>query len=184
MPAFKPHGVEVARVPMNELSSDPLIRSYRTWRAWCGDRSAPEWRDVDLMALPPPVLPLMSVVDVLDGGRDYRYRYWGSRLTELFGRDETGSLLSDHVVVESGELRTGQFDTVVNEVGPALFVTKFLKFKGIAAEKVNLRLPVCDMPGEVTKILTICAVSPNILRRGYNLAEYLDGNWAGEIRSF
>jgi len=183
MAVFKPHGVEVKSLPLDAMKSDPLKRALQIWNGWCRDRPAPTWREVDLIAFPPTLLPLMTVVDVLEGGRDYRYRFWGSQLTGLFGRDETGSLLSENTITESGELRMRQFMEVVQEVRPALFVTAFMKTQQVAAEKMNLRLPVCDAPGMVSKIITLSTMMPNQIANTTKLTEHLSLLWNGEAAS-
>jgi hypothetical protein len=42
-----------------------------------------------------PQLPYILLVDVLDGGRDFRYRLIGSRLQPSFRSPATGSLMSE-----------------------------------------------------------------------------------------
>lgn len=180
MAVFSPHGVEVRHLPLDAMTSEPLINAYHIWQGWCRGRTAPTWRDVELVAFPPALLPLMTVVDVLDNGNDYRYRYWGSHLTGLFGRDETGSLLSEHGVKPSGEIRMRQFSEVVREARPTLFVTAFMKTQQVAAEKVNLRLPVCDTPDLVTKIITLSMIMPNQITNTTALAEHLSEIWKDE----
>lgn len=164
-------------MPLDAMNSELLLEAYQTWQGWCGARRAPTWRDVDLIAFPPALLPLMTVVDVLDNGDDYRYRYWGSQLTGLFGRDETGSLLSAHGVSRSGEIRMLQFSQVVREAQPTLFVTAFMKTQQVAAEKINLRLPVCDVPDLVSKIITLSTIKPSKITSPTALAEHLSEIW-------
>ncbi len=174
MGVFKPHGINVARLPLGDLQPEHLAAALSIWRAWCGTRTAPQWRDVDLVAFPPELVSLMTVVDVIDGGQDYRYRYWGSQLTELFGREETGTLLSKHSVAQSGDIRNEQFDAVVHEIAPVLYRTTFMRAEGLAVQKTNLRLPVCDTPDAVTKIISLCTITPNVLNFGDDLAEYME----------
>jgi len=127
---------------------------------------------VQLYVLPAEVLPLATVVDVLDGGRDFRYRYWGTELSDLFGREETGLLLSKHAVHASGKLRFDQFGRVVAERKPQFYVTVFERTEGVLAEKMNLRMPLCAGDGRVDKILTLSSLRRIGLKMDEDLSAY------------
>lgn len=175
---FKPHGIRLQSLPLNSLDSDLLKTALVVWEAWRGEREAPLWENVDLSEVPAPLLPMMAVVDVLDGGREFKYRFWGSLLTNMFGRDETGTLLSEHEVSESGEIRTRQYLDVVENFQPMLFMTVFNKSEGLMAEKLNLRLPIADQSNQVTKIITLSTLRRAQLRDHEDLKDY----WLGQLR--
>ena len=44
----------------------------------------------DLMKVPPGILRTTHVVDVLNEGREFRYRFWGSGFRDYLGYDGTG----------------------------------------------------------------------------------------------
>lgn len=84
------------------------------WQKKRGATPYPAWRDVSLMDLW-QFADSMTVKDVIDGGRDFRNRYWGSRLTayigvegtgrthsEMFGADDEGHFFTYRRVVEGG----------------------------------------------------------------------------------
>jgi hypothetical protein len=177
MAEFKPHGTRLLSLPLKELKSDDLRFALDLWRGWCGDRDAPVWDDVSLSTFPPKLLPMATVVDVIDGGKDFKYRYWGSELSRLFKREETGVLLSEHVVNQSGHIRFSQFWEVVVQVRPLLFMTIFERIEGVMAEKLNLRLPVVDDLGAVDKIISLSVMD----RVGIQDFEDLSDHWQAEI---
>ena len=177
MAEFKPHGTRLLSLPLNELKSDDLRSALDLWRGWCGDRDAPVWDDVSLSTFPPKLLPMATVVDVIDGGKDFKYRYWGSELSRLFKREETGVLLSEHVVNQSGHIRFSQFWEVVVQVRPLLFMTIFERVEGVMAKKLNLRLPVIDDAGAVDKIISLSVLD----RVGIQDLEDLSEHWQAEI---
>ena len=177
MAEFKPHGTRLLSLPLKELKSDDLRSALDLWQSWCGDRDAPVWADVSLSAFPPKLLPMATVVDVIDGGKDFKYRYWGSELSRLFKREETGVLLSEHVVNQSGHIRFSQFWEVVVQVRPLLFMTIFERVEGVMAEKLNLRLPVIDDAGAVDKIISLSVLD----RVGIQDFEDLSDHWQAEI---
>jgi hypothetical protein len=155
MAEFKPHGTRLMALPLEELQSPDLLAGLALWRSWCHGHPAPLWPQVDLTKFPPRLLPMMTVVDVVDGGKDFKYRYWGSELSRLFKREETGLLLSQHKVSQSGAIRFSQFTEVVAKARPLLFLTIFEKVEGVMAEKRNLRLPVVDAAGVVDKVISL-----------------------------
>ena len=177
MAEFKPHGTRLLSLSLKELKSDDLRSALDLWRGWCGDRDAPVWDDVSLSAFPPKLLPMATVVDVIDGGKDFKYRYWGSELSRLFKREETGVLLSEHVVNQSGHIRFSQFWEVVVQVRPLLFMTIFERVEGVMAEKLNLRLPVVDETGTVDKIISLSSMD----KVGIQDFEDLSDHWQVEI---
>jgi hypothetical protein len=56
---------------------------------------APSRIDIDPLELPPELLRHLFMLDVVDGGADFRYRLIGSDLVEGVGRDATGALVSE-----------------------------------------------------------------------------------------
>ena len=177
MAEFKPRGTRLVSLPLEDLKSGDLLSALDLWRSWCGNRGAPVWADVTLSAFPPKLLPMATVVDVVDGGKDFKYRYWGSELSRLFKREETGVLLSEHVVNQSGHIRFSQFWEVVVQVRPLLFMTIFERVEGVMAEKLNLRLPVVNDAGAVDKIISLSILD----RIGIQDFEDLSEHWQVEI---
>ncbi len=159
MPDTQPGGIGLQHLSIGDVESGPLLDALNHWKDLSAERPAPEWRDIDLARFPPSLLPMAAVVDVINGGGDFRYRYWGSGLTRLFGRDETGSLLSELANAKSSHIRFQQLRQVVAESQPSAFQTTFMESRGLLAAKANLRLPVADQPGEVTKIISLSTVS-------------------------
>lgn len=67
---------------------------YEYWLAKRGHRAYPSWQDIDLLDLW-RVAPTLIVKDVIDGGTDFRNRYWGTLITESAGFDATGKTHMD-----------------------------------------------------------------------------------------
>ena len=59
------------------------------------DPVGPHWSDVDLMAIH-QVARFMIVKDVVDGGQEYRNRFWGTGLARAFSFDATNLVLGDY----------------------------------------------------------------------------------------
>lgn len=70
-----------------------LVAYWRDRLPSCG--GLPCWRDFNLMDLYEIALTL-SVKDVIDGGADFRNRFWGTGLTNMLGFEGTGRLVSTY----------------------------------------------------------------------------------------
>jgi hypothetical protein len=73
----------------------PLMRDLvRYWDQKRRDRRAPRRSDIDPTEIPTH-LPNLHMMDVLDGGADFRYRLIGTAIVEGLGRDNTNKRLSE-----------------------------------------------------------------------------------------
>ena len=79
------------RIEIDPSSEEPSllsgVREY--WTAQRGGRDMPGRRDINPAELKPH-LPYVLLVDVFDGGADFRYRLVGSRLHPYFSGNPTG----------------------------------------------------------------------------------------------
>ncbi len=90
--------------PTSEDDSYPspnlqAIEDY--WNGLRGDRAMPARADIDPMDIVPH-LPFVGLVDVLEGGHDFRFRLLGTALDYVFGDYYTGWRLSE---IEREDLR-------------------------------------------------------------------------------
>src|SRR5262249_26329681 len=76
---------------------DPrLIKPYSYWRERRGARRMPGRADIDPGQLL-PLLPYLMLIDVIDGGRQFRYRLVGTELERHIGPHVSGQLV-DHIL--------------------------------------------------------------------------------------
>lgn len=147
--------LNVEEIPCEFPERSPLGETLSHWQMWAGGKSAPTWKDVKLYVLPAVVLPQCLVVDVIDGGNDFRYRFWGTEYTGHYGVDETGLLLSESLGPSFIEATRSQLLSVMERKAPCTFdVAIRAPRSGVVQTKMNLRLPIMDTPGDVTKVLT------------------------------
>ncbi|PIW27628.1 MAG: hypothetical protein COW30_09750 [Rhodospirillales bacterium CG15_BIG_FIL_POST_REV_8_21_14_020_66_15] len=85
--------------PFTEQTWDFTVPEFRWlldyWVAKRGARPCPRWRDIDLPALY-KFAPNIVVKDAVEGGRDFRVRFWGTEITEWLRFDATGRFLSEY----------------------------------------------------------------------------------------
>jgi hypothetical protein len=78
------------------LTSDKLRAAYDVWQELRTGRIGPK-RDEIAPSRLRGVLPWTFTIDVIDGGKDFRFRFAGDRIIQFMGRRFAGSLLSEHV---------------------------------------------------------------------------------------
>src|SRR5262245_27250689 len=80
------------------LCHDPrLLGLYQLWHSKRGGRFAPARVDIRAEQLQ-PWLGNLILLDVIDGGKDFRYRLFGSVIAREAGFDLTGKFLSDYPI--------------------------------------------------------------------------------------
>lgn len=89
----------LAGIKMHVAESDDFRfrntqKMYRYWAEKRGERPRPRWRDITLMDIY-DVAPCICVRDVIPGENDFVCRYWGTRLTDLYGIDCSGKKVSE-----------------------------------------------------------------------------------------
>ena len=101
------------------------------------------------MDFPTRAIPLISVTDITVEPFASKYRFWGTRLTQVFGGDYSGK--SPHLVPPRalGLSKSGGCGRLIAEKTPHLEVKEFLTAKGIIGRAIVLRLPLSDGGGQV-----------------------------------
>lgn len=104
------------------------------------------------------VLPNMSVVDVLDGGKDYRYRFWGTNNVLKKGIEVTGQLLSE--LQSRGAAMTGfaQFGDVLSARKPLAIVYEGEYKKYVSGRQICFRFPLSSDGRNIDKIVSYQAL--------------------------
>lgn len=125
------------------------------WRGKKGDAVAPAWnKDFFLEDLGWDILPNMSVVDVVDGGRDFRYRYWGTNNAQRKGYEMSGKMLSESPLQASIANGRAQFLEVIRQRKPLaiIYVLEYLKYAPL--DQITFRLPLSSDGETIDKIVT------------------------------
>jgi hypothetical protein len=101
-----------------DLIATPLAEVYRAWRALAGRRFAPERREISPARFK-AVLKSAFLLDVIDGGADFRLALGGERIMRFFaGRVAPGGLLSQVAGSLFYERATGAFRYCITTRAP------------------------------------------------------------------
>lgn len=155
---FEGHGTvppEAAWDPPPAGAMAPPLRFLLAhWHRLAADGAPPPARRIDPTALR-PAFGYMTVLEPIDGGRDFRYRLHGGALARMIGIDMTGRRLSEHPNhVHAAEFVIALFRAVRRRRRP-LFSVRHLDGSAGARCRQTLALPFVDEVGDrVTRLLT------------------------------
>jgi hypothetical protein len=77
------------RPPLSRLAAPQLHFLMGYWNGLAGARAMPEAREIDALEMR-PALGYVSLLEVIEDGRDFRYRVFGSAIAAVVGFDMTG----------------------------------------------------------------------------------------------
>ncbi|MBO6521868.1 MAG: hypothetical protein JJ900_15885 [Rhodospirillales bacterium] len=134
-------------IDADETPVDYQLAALAYWRERCAGRWAPAWKDVSLADLTNEAIPRASVTDIQENPLTSVYRYWGSELTKVFGKDYTHKTPADVPPRSLGVSQSGGCGRLVQERCPHLEVKEFVTGKGLFGRALVLRMP-CSADGE------------------------------------
>lgn len=134
----------------------PALRAVRDyWELKRGTRAMPKRGDIDPIELRPH-LPCLSLIEVVEGGKDYHFRLLGTEFARLFGRESTGRTL--HEVYGDGDpeiLRwmVESYDSVVRLRRPVFKRGAMRAVKKDFMSFESLHMPLSEDGATVTMLL-------------------------------
>jgi len=146
---------EIAVSELSEMQRDGLkywhsLPPYR-------DTAMPLVSDFDLMQIPAPILPTTHVVDVINGGKDFRYRFWGSGFRAYLGYDGTGTSTETLMPVEIRDPVRRAYADVVNARAPLAMLSEFARGRDLPRQGFQrfVRLPLVGPDGDVRQVVSL-----------------------------
>ncbi len=119
--------------------------------------SIPFIDDFELWQLPSAVLPTTHVVDVLDGGKNFHFRFWGSGFRDYLGYDGTGISTQELKPADIAEPVRAAFKTVVENARPFAMISEFQRgaTAPIQGFQKFIRLPLAKADGTIGQVVSI-----------------------------
>ena len=118
------------------------------WKSWQGD--PPFRRSLDPVTLGAKLLPSIVLLEALEGGRDYRWRIFGSLHEREYGADLRGRRLSE---IESQNPSADALRRVLDEVRltvlPVYYRLQYSSAIGLKRKASGVILPLADEDGEI-----------------------------------
>jgi hypothetical protein len=138
--------------PIERLAAPQLRFLMDYWTGLAGDRPMPPARAIDAVEMR-PALGYVNLLDVVEEGRDFRYRVFGSAIAAVTGFDMTGRCTSDlKARTEAVEFALALHRAVV-ERGTPLLIEHGPPSTLSSVAWHNLILPLAGTEGTVARLL-------------------------------
>lgn len=134
-----------------EAADERLKQVYAYWQAKCAGRPMPARRDIEPAELK-LVLPHLMLIDVEPGPR-YRYRLFGTAVTEAFGMNPTGKCVDEVMVGEYKTFLLGLYDDVCAGKLPVYSTSTYGTKRETQMWSQRLMLPLASDGATVDKVL-------------------------------
>ncbi|MBO6521689.1 MAG: hypothetical protein JJ900_14975 [Rhodospirillales bacterium] len=115
--------------------------------------AAPSWSDINMLDLPPGLLPQICVVDVVGDPHDFTYRYWGTAVTGLHHYDLSNKSVRMLTPPDYAQCIWDQYTEVLTTGEPHTYLTEVPLDSGFYAFYVALRLPLSSDGVKIDKIM-------------------------------
>ena len=146
---------ESEEIPLGDLDDMFFRDSLDYWQAQKKNHFAPSWENFDLMALPPEIIPFVTVVDVINRAADFVYRFWGTGHVNAKGMERTGASVSDHPQDRGPELFS-EYKLVFEEQRPIAFARRLVLPVGkLPLNQISFRMPLTQDGKNVDKIISV-----------------------------
>ena len=148
-------GYQQWEIPHEALSSQQL-EALAYWQSLASPGNIPTVASFDLLACPAPALPYTHIVDVLDGGREFQYRFWGSGFRNHLGYEGTGKKIADLRPVEIVEPVREANRRVMRERRGVAMMSEFQRTGGSKNMGFQrfLRVPLASADGAIVQIVS------------------------------
>lgn len=125
------------------------------WQSLTGENEiGPTWDSFDLLDLPPALLPATLVVDIVEETQDMTYRYFGSKIVEVFGADYTAQSMGTLPAFFTSHSKVS-YGWVIDEQKPVLLILEYIRDNAATRLMEILRLPLSYNGATVTNVVSV-----------------------------
>lgn len=136
-----------------EVGASKSILEY--WESVRGTKFAPAFgAEFKLLDLGVDVIPCSSVVDVIDAGATFRYRFWGTLNVDIKGFEMTGKCLEEGPIKEVETVGHLHFGEVMKRGEPVAFVYRGVRQMIDHTKQITFRYPLSSDGRTVDKIFS------------------------------
>lgn len=127
---------------------------FELWRSLPGN--PPHFRHFKPGTIAPALIPNCIMMDVIDGGQDYRWRIYGTSHVTHFGADLTGWTVSDvEKANPASKVIREVYDMIMANHAPVFFVLDYSNRNKVVKRASGAMLPLADDAGEIARIVGI-----------------------------
>lgn len=140
--------------PKCDQLSEDVCRVFNSWLTLKGDNILPLQDHLRLDEFPPKIVPWTIVYDVIDEGKDFYYRFFGTQRVSAHRKDYTGLHVSDMAPQSIRDKILGELRKVYSDVEPILITTTARAYDETFQYRM-LRLPLSENGKTVSRIAAI-----------------------------
>jgi hypothetical protein len=147
------HGPVVTWDPeAGDMAAEPLQVLLEYWSRLRSNRALPLAETIYPLAMR-RALGYVMLIDLVENGRDFRYRLFGSAIAAVSGFDMTGRLLSEHPAsAYLREFALAFYRSAVDQ-GRSVFSQYGLTGNTMTAQWHRVALPLTDKSGRIVRLL-------------------------------
>jgi PAS domain-containing protein len=151
----------------------PSLMMQRFYEAWSEmpslqPNAVPNVNDFDVFKFR-AAMGFMMYMDVIDGGEDFQFRVFGSRVADFIGFDWTGRLVSDLPASPSCRAYLMTCYRAILQSKQPLYTKHRLRRAEAIVEWERFLVPLCDESQSVSRILGLSV--PILISPGYGQGE-------------
>ena len=121
-----------------------IIQVYQYWQELSATNT-PSRRMIDPTALGPKILPYLVLIEIIDGGKDYIWRLFGSRHQDEFGASLKGKTLSEVIRLDpTASTFKLVLDATVENASPQFFQHFYRSRGNVFKNCYGVLLPLWD----------------------------------------
>ncbi len=125
---------------------------YRLWRSWPG--KTPHYANIKPGAVDPEMMPYTVIMDVLDSGKDYRFRFYGTVHVAHFGGDLTGMTISEvEKANPASKVIRELYDKVLEKNNAVFFHLNYLSRQHVVKRATGVMMPLSDDSGNTVRLV-------------------------------
>ena len=138
-------------IPFKDADSR-LHAVFSYWSGKKGARPMPARRDIDPLELGPGILPHLMLVDVEPGPR-FRYRLFGTVVSDHFGMDATGRYIDEVMVGQYKDFILGLYGDMIAQKKPVYSTSIYGPAVNRNMSTQRLMLPLSSSGDDVDMVL-------------------------------
>ena len=133
--------IEIGR---DDIAGSGIDAVYEYWENRRDGAFAPPRRRFRLDDLPASVIPCMAMIDFVGTPVDYYYRFFGSKMVEVAGRELTGKRYFADAVEGYGFVNAQLFPLLVERKVPMIHRVNWISDRGLRIVTTSVRLPLSE----------------------------------------
>ena len=128
---------------------------YELWQSLATD--VPQSKQLKIAKLDPSMMSNMVILDILDGGKDYQWRLFGTTHADQYGDDLTGRRVSS-VLKENPSVETLRniFNKAAADTNGTFFELHYLSEGSRIKVATGVMVPLADSQGRIIQLCGCC----------------------------